>query len=65
MILTTIIRDPVERSRFVKFAIVGAVGAAVDFGIFNLLTEIVHLQPIPSSVLSFMAAVTSNFTWNR
>ena len=65
MILTTIISDPLERSRFIKFAIVGAVGAVVDFAIFNLLIEVIHLQPIPSSVLSFMAAVTSNFTWNR
>lgn len=65
MILTTIIHDPLERNRFLKFAVVGTIGAIVDFAAFNFLTEIVHFQPIPSSVLSFLTAVTSNFIWNR
>jgi putative flippase GtrA len=31
---------PKEFSRFVKFAIVGAIGAAIDFGLLNLMRRI-------------------------
>ena len=35
-----ILANPKERTRFVRFAIVGVIGAIVDFGIFNLLLAI-------------------------
>jgi putative flippase GtrA len=54
-----------ESKRFAKFLVVGTIGAVVDFGTFNLLTAVVHLPPVPSSVASFLAAVTSNFLFNR
>lgn len=54
-----------ELTRFLKFLFVGTIGAVVDFGTFNLLTNVVHLQAIAASALSFSAAVTSNFLWNR
>jgi hypothetical protein len=54
-----------ERTRFIKFLIVGTIGAVVDFGSFNLLTGVFRLPPVPSSVVSFLAAVTSNFFFNR
>lgn len=54
-----------ELTRFLKFSVVGVIGAVVDFGTFNILTTVVHLWSIPASVLSFIAAVTSNFFWNR
>jgi len=54
-----------ESKRFAKFLVVGAIGAVVDFGSFNLLTAVFHLPPVPSSVASFLAAVTSNFIFNR
>ncbi len=54
-----------ERHRFYKFAIVGAFGAVVDFGVFNLLKALVGLPTLPSSVISFIAAVLNNFIWNR
>jgi len=60
-----ILTNPRERSRFLRFALVGAMGAAVDFGVFNLLAWSFHLQEVVSSILSFVAAVTSNFLWNR
>ncbi len=65
MMLTTIVTNPVERARFVKFAIVGSVGAAVDFGAFNVLTHALAVEPVLASVISFSMAVLSNFTWNR
>lgn len=60
-----ILTNAIERRRFFRFAIVGAVGAVVDFGVFNLLTSILGVQAIYSSIVSFSVAVMSNFTWNR
>jgi len=54
-----------ELTRFLKFIVVGAIGAVVDFGTFNLLSTVLGLWSIAASVLSFSAAVSSNFLWNR
>lgn len=63
--MTVIITNPVERTRFLKFTVVGLVGATVDFISFNLLSTLLHLNPVISSVISFCVAVGSNFIWNR
>jgi len=47
-----------EINRFLKFSVVGGIGAVVDFGIFNLLANVLGVGSIFSSV-------TSNFLWNR
>ena len=65
MTLTSIWTNPRERTRFIKFAIVGAIGAVVDFGVFNLLSGMLGIHHVAASVLSFVAAVSSNFIWNR
>ncbi len=54
-----------EFVRFYRFSIVGVVGAVVDFGSFNLLTLAFGVSGVPASMASFVAAVTSNFIWNR
>lgn len=54
-----------EISRFFRFAVVGSIGAVIDFGVFNLLSSVVHVAAVPSSVVSFIMAVFSNFTLNR
>jgi putative flippase GtrA len=54
-----------ELSRFVKFSAVGALGFVIDIGTFNLLHTRLGLAWLPASVCSFVAAVTSNFIWNR
>lgn len=60
-----IFTDRQERSRFLRFAVVGTIGAVVDFATMNILTVFLHMAFIPASVFSFMAAVISNFLWNR
>lgn len=60
-----IVTDPKERSRFLKFAVVGTIGAVIDFGIFNLLTQLTAIPAVVASVISFISAVISNFVWNR
>jgi putative flippase GtrA len=54
-----------ELIRFVKFAIVGTIGAVVDFSILNLMHKVFHWSLLASNSLSFTCAVLSNFTWNR
>lgn len=65
MILTKTLSNSAERTRFFKFAIVGTIGALVDFGVFNLLTRYTAINPVVASVCSFTVAIISNFTWNR
>ncbi len=60
-----ILRHKAERVRFVRFAIVGTIGAVVDFGVFNLMISVFRVEPVISNVISFSVAVMSNFIWNR
>jgi putative flippase GtrA len=63
--LTSIISDQRERSRFLRFAVVGAIGAVVDFGSYTIFHNLLGVHAVLASVLSFTAAIVSNFTWNR
>jgi putative flippase GtrA len=54
-----------ELTRFYKFLIVGTIGAVVDFGSFNVMNGLLGVWSVLASVLSFIAAVSSNFIWNR
>lgn len=60
-----ILSNAKERGRFLRFAVVGTIGAVVDFGLFNLLIELTGMRAIIASTISFIAAVISNFLWNR
>lgn len=60
-----ILTNSQERTRFLKFAFVGAVGAVVDFFVFNLLSGLGILPAVYASMASFILAVVSNFIWNR
>jgi len=54
-----------EQKRLVKFAIVGMSGTIIDFTVFNLFIEVIKLQSIFASIISFTIAVINNFYWNR
>lgn len=54
-----------EINRFLKFTVVGTIGAAVDFGVYNALIKAVHLSPEIASVIALATAIVSNFVWNR
>ncbi|PWH20709.1 MAG: hypothetical protein DDG58_01430 [Ardenticatenia bacterium] len=54
-----------ELIRFIKFAMVGSIGAVVDFSVLNLAHKAFGLPLVVSNTLSFSLAVLSNFTWNR
>lgn len=60
--------------QFIKFAITGTIGAAVDFGTFGLLTRILHwdttytvwgTEIIAANNVSVFLAICSNFIINR
>ncbi len=60
-----ILTNPKERDRFLRFAVVGIIGAIIDFGLFNLLRSKTPLIDVYAGTISFTAAVISNFVWNR
>lgn len=59
-----------EVERFLRFAVVGVIGAIVDFGTLFVL-QATFLPPVNAvnvvlaTSLAFLAAIISNFTWNR
>jgi putative flippase GtrA len=63
--MTAFIANDRERGRFLRFAVVGVIGAVVDFGVMNLLVQVVHASLVLAGTVSFIAAIISNFTWNR
>jgi putative flippase GtrA len=78
---TKCLQNPRELERFLKFAVVGAVGAVVDFVVLNIMKllfegvglgvgwdvslEAHQIQLVAANAISFSTAVLSNFTWNR
>ncbi len=60
-----ILTNKKEQTRFIRFAIVGIIGAVVDFGTFNLILWLTSAQASIAQAISFTAAVISNFIWNR
>jgi putative flippase GtrA len=63
--MTGILLNPRERTRFLRFLLVGLVGAIVDFGIENLLHRLFGVPYVWSGTISFICAIFSNFIWNR
>jgi putative flippase GtrA len=54
-----------EFERFVKFAVVGAIGAVIDFALLNLLHGVFGWPLLLANTVSVSVAILSNFTWNR
>jgi putative flippase GtrA len=57
--------SPKERTRFIRFGIVGIIGSVVDFGFLNLFTIVFGLPDTLASMMSFILAVINNFIINR
>jgi putative flippase GtrA len=51
--------------QLVKFCIVGASSAVIDFGLLNLLHYGLSLPVALSATISFFAAICNGFYWNR
>ena len=46
-----------ERSRFLRFCVVGVIGAVVDFGVSNLLIALLGFTLVAAGTISFIAAI--------
>ncbi len=57
--------NPKEFHRFVKFSMVGALGAVIDFGLLNLMKGVFDWPLLWANTFSVSVAIMSNFTWNR
>ncbi len=64
-VLTYVRNNRAEVERFIKFMIVGIIGAVVDFGSYNFMIELAGLPPEAAGTMSFGLAICSNFVWNR
>ncbi len=64
--ITTLLHEQrVEVVRFLKFCVVGTIGAVIDFSILNFGIQVLGLPKWLANTFSFFAAVLSNFVWNR
>jgi len=54
-----------EFKRFAKFALVGTIGAAIDFAVLNWMHKGFDWPLLFANTLSVSVAIVSNFTWNR
>src|SRR4029079_16668873 len=53
-----------EVKRFIKFAIVGGIGAVLDVTVLTVLVFGLHIPDYFANILSVICAVISNFIWN-
>ncbi|MCX6034893.1 MAG: GtrA family protein [Chloroflexi bacterium] len=61
----SLVTNSQERTRFIKFITVGAIGAVVDFGIMNLFSRLFNMPLTLAGTISFICAILSNYLWNR
>lgn len=54
-----------EVKRFIKFAIVGGIGAVLDVTVLNVLVLVFGVDKFYANIISVSCAIVSNFTWNR
>jgi putative flippase GtrA len=54
-----------ESRRFIRFAMIGVVGTAVDFGLLIVFKELVGLPTLLANTLSYGAGIVNNFVLNR
>ncbi|HZQ06344.1 MAG TPA: GtrA family protein [Anaerolineae bacterium] len=53
-----------EVKRFIKFAIVGGIGAVIDITVLTILVYVFHIPDYLANIVSVACAIVSNFTWN-
>ena len=51
--------------KFIKFCVIGLLGAAIDFGLLAVLVELFQWSPLAANIVSFSAAVINNFWLNK
>jgi putative flippase GtrA len=64
-LIENIKNPPKEIRRFIKFALVGALGAVIDFALLNLFRGVFGWPLLWANTFSVSVAIVSNFVWNR
>lgn len=59
------LRRPHNWVQLAKFCTVGATGYVVNLAVFSTLVLGAGWHHLPSATISFLVAVTNNYTWNR
>jgi putative flippase GtrA len=59
------LRRPHNWWQLAKFCTVGASGYAVNLAVFSTLVLLADWHHLPAATVSFLVAVTNNYTWNR
>jgi putative flippase GtrA len=54
-----------EGVRFLKFCVVGTIGTAIDFGLFNLLHNALGVHEALANTVSVTGGIINNYTWSR
>lgn len=54
-----------ELKRYLKMCLVGTMGMAIQFGVYNLLRYYAHMSPLSASQLAVFAAIINNFILNN
>lgn len=54
-----------ELRRYLKMCLVGSMGMLVQFAVYNLLRDYLHLPPFNASQLAVLAAIINNFILNN
>jgi putative flippase GtrA len=62
---TSALRRPHNWVQLAKFCTVGAVGYAINLGVYTTLVDAGGLHYNLAAAGSFLVAVTSNYVWNR
>src|ERR687884_1431488 len=59
------LRRPANWVQLAKFATVGATGYVVNLAVYTALLRGADWHYVAAATVSFLAAVTNNYTWNR
>jgi putative flippase GtrA len=59
------LRRPGNWVQLAKFSTVGASGYVVNLSVFSALLLGAGVHRLPAATISFLIAVTNNYTWNR
>lgn len=51
-------------ARFIRFGLVGCLGFVVDLGVVYVLIQLLHLDPVPSRIPAWIAAVSTTYLFN-
>ena len=54
-----------EVKRFLRFAVVGAIGSVIDIGSLTIFKEVFHLDTLIANTTSFLLGTINNYTLNR